>query len=83
MNVRILLVDDHPMLRKGLRQTLAQQPNLTVVGEASTGASALKLAAELAPDLIVMDIHLPDETKRRLKLAVSFGKRSSERSGKK
>jgi DNA-binding NarL/FixJ family response regulator len=39
---------------------MAQQPNLTVVGEASTGASALKLAAELAPDLIVMDIHLPD-----------------------
>ena len=48
------------MLRKGLHQALAQQLNLTVVGEASTGANALKLAAELAPDLIVMDVHLPD-----------------------
>jgi len=48
------------MLLSGLRQTMAQHPHLTLVGEASTGVLALKLAGELAPDLIVMDIHLPD-----------------------
>lgn len=60
MKVKLLLVDDHPMLRQGLRQTVAQQPKLTLVGEASTGAMALKLAEELSPDVVVMDIHLPD-----------------------
>jgi len=60
MNVKVLLVDDHPMLRDGLRQAMARHPKFIVAGEASTGANALKLAAELAPDLIVMDIHLPD-----------------------
>jgi len=48
------------MLRNGMRQAIAQQPDLTVVGEASTGAAALKLVAELAPDVVVMDVHLPD-----------------------
>jgi len=48
------------MLRSGLRQSLAQQPKLTLVGESATGAEALRLAGELAPDLVVMDVHLPD-----------------------
>jgi DNA-binding NarL/FixJ family response regulator len=60
MNVRLLLVDDHPILLRGLREALAQQPNFTVVGQAPTAALALKLAQELTPDLVVMDIHLPD-----------------------
>jgi len=60
MNAKVLLVDDHPMLRRGLREAVARQPHLTVVGEASTGALALTLARELTPDLVVMDIHLPD-----------------------
>ena len=60
MNLKILLVDDHPMLRNGLRQVITQQSAFTIVGEASTGAQALKLVAELSPDLIVMDAHLPD-----------------------
>jgi DNA-binding NarL/FixJ family response regulator len=60
MNVKVLLVDDHPMLRDGLRQALARHPKFIVAGEASTGANALKLTAELVPDLIVMDLHLPD-----------------------
>jgi len=58
-NVKLLLVDDHPMLRLGLREAVAQHPHLSVVGEASNGAQALKLARELSPDLVVMDIHLP------------------------
>jgi len=60
MNVKVFLVDDHPMLLNGLHQALAQQSNLTVVGEASTAALAMKRAAELTPDLIIMDLHLPD-----------------------
>jgi DNA-binding NarL/FixJ family response regulator len=60
MNVKILLVDDHPMLRHGLRQAMTQQPRFTIVGEAAAGEPALKLAVELKPDLVVMDVHLPD-----------------------
>lgn len=60
MKAKLLLVDDHAMLRRGLRQALAQQPSFEVVGEASTGAQALRLMEELAPDLVLMDIHLPD-----------------------
>ena len=48
------------MMRTGLRQAMAQQPNFTVVGEAATGELALKLAQETKPDLVVMDIHLAD-----------------------
>jgi DNA-binding NarL/FixJ family response regulator len=59
MNVKILIVDDHPMLRKGLCQALAEQPRFTLVGEASTGELALKLALELTPDLVVMEVGLP------------------------
>jgi DNA-binding NarL/FixJ family response regulator len=60
MNIKLLLVDDHPMLRRGLAQTVAQTANFVVAGEASSGAEALKLVQELGPDLIVMDVHLPD-----------------------
>jgi DNA-binding NarL/FixJ family response regulator len=60
MNVKLLLVDDHPLLLGGLSAAMAQQPNLTVVGQAPTGALAMKLARELTPDLVVMDVHLPD-----------------------
>ncbi len=60
MKFRVLLADDHAMLRSGLRQTLSQQDNLELIGEASTGLSALKLARELQPNLILMDVHMPD-----------------------
>src|ERR1022692_2003440 len=70
MNAKLMMVDDHPMMRHGLREAVARQPNLTLVGEAWTGAMALKLARELTPDLVVMDVHLPDingiETSRQL-----------------
>ena len=69
-NVKLLLVDDHPMMLGALRQALEQQPNLTVLGEASTGEMAVRLALELTPDLVVMDIHLLDmdglETTRQI-----------------
>jgi DNA-binding NarL/FixJ family response regulator len=58
MNVRLLLVDDHPMMLDALARRLAEQPNYTVVGKSLTGELALNLALELKPDLVVMDVHL-------------------------
>lgn len=59
-DLKLLLVDDHPLMRLGVRQALGLKPGLAVAGEASTGALAVRLAAELKPDLVVVDIHLPD-----------------------
>jgi two-component system response regulator NreC len=56
----ILLVDDHKVLRDGLRALLESEPELTVVAEAGNGRDAIRLAQELQPDIIVMDLGLPD-----------------------
>lgn len=55
----VLIVDDHPIFRKGLRALLASQPELRLAGEATSGSEAVRLAAELRPDLILMDLHMP------------------------
>jgi DNA-binding NarL/FixJ family response regulator len=57
--LRVLLVDDHPVFRKGLRALLGSIPDTVVVGEAADGTAAQVLAAELAPDVVVMDLHMP------------------------
>jgi DNA-binding NarL/FixJ family response regulator len=57
--IRLLIADDHPVVRDGLRGMLAGQPDLQVVGEAADGAVAVALAAELAPDVILMDLRMP------------------------
>lgn len=54
--VRLILVDDHSLVRDGLRARLSVVPGLHVIGEASNGAEALELAAELAPDLMLVDV---------------------------
>ena len=59
MNIRILLADDHRILREGLRSLLAQLPDIVVVGEASDGEAAVALARKLQPDLVIMDIVMP------------------------
>lgn len=59
-NVRVLLADDHPVYRLGLRALLDSVDGLEVIGEASTGAEAVRAAAELAPDVVVMDLRMPD-----------------------
>ena len=51
----VLIVDDHPIFRKGLRAVLASHASLRLVGEATSGPEAVRLAAELRPNLIVMD----------------------------
>jgi DNA-binding NarL/FixJ family response regulator len=58
--VRILLADDHKMMRDGLRAILEKQPGMNVVGEASNGHEAVELARRLSPQVVVMDISMPD-----------------------
>jgi DNA-binding NarL/FixJ family response regulator len=58
VSVRVLLVDDHPVVRAGLRALLAASGAIDVVGEAATGADAVALAAELAPQVVLMDLQL-------------------------
>ena len=57
---RVLLADDHEMVRAGFRIILGSQPDIEIVGEAATGAEALARAAELSPDVICMDVQMPD-----------------------
>jgi two-component system response regulator NreC len=69
--IRLLLVDDHEVVRTGLRMLLESQSDIKILGEASTGAEALQMAREFKPDVVIMDITLPDitgiEATRRLK----------------
>jgi DNA-binding NarL/FixJ family response regulator len=57
--IRIVVVDDHPLLREGVARSLAQSEEFTVVGEGASAADAVRLAAELHPDLILLDLSMP------------------------
>ena len=59
MTVRVLLADDQPLVRAALRMVIADAPDLDVVGEAGTGAEAVRLTGLLRPDVVVMDIRMP------------------------
>ena len=58
--IRVLLADDHDILRQGLKLLLEAQPDLQVIGEARTGRAALEQVAQLQPDIVVLDITMPD-----------------------
>ena len=60
MSVRILLADDHAIVRQGLRSLLEKEPDMEVVGEAEDGRVALNLVRELVPDIVIMDITMPN-----------------------
>jgi two-component system response regulator NreC len=69
--IKLLLVDDHEVVRTGLRMLLEDQPDMKIVGEADNGQDAIRMTEELSPDVVIMDITLPDisgiEATRRLK----------------
>ena len=60
MSIRILLADDHKITRQGLRSLLEKQQDMEVVAEAENGRAAVRLAAEMAPDVVIMDVTMPD-----------------------
>ncbi len=69
--IRVVLIDDHPLFRKGVRQMISDHPNFTVVGEAASGSDGLEIAEALRPDMVLIDINMKGmsglETLRRLK----------------
>ena len=60
MSIKVLLADDHTLFREGMRSLLDKEPDIEVVGQAETGRESVKLAREVKPDIIVMDITMPD-----------------------
>ena len=70
MTIRVAVVDDHTIVRAGIRMVLEADPDFTVVGEADTAAGAIALARQEQPDVILVDINLPDES--GLKVAESI-----------
>jgi two-component system LytT family response regulator len=60
MSLRVLLVDDEPVARRGLRRLLTAAPDLEIVGECGDGASAIAAIAELTPDLVLLDVQMPE-----------------------
>lgn len=60
MTIRVLLADDQPLIRSGLRILIQETTDMTVVGEAGTGAQAVALAADTRPDVVVLDIRMPE-----------------------
>lgn len=72
-SIRVLLVDDEPLVRCGLRMRLGSEPDFEVVGEASSGEEAIRLANELRPDVVLLDVRMPGMGGLRAAQALSMG----------
>lgn len=60
MSIRVLLADNHKIMREGLRSMLEDEPSMAVIGEAENGRSAVQMAIQLTPDVVLMDVAMPD-----------------------
>ena len=60
--IKIIIVDDHPLFRKGIKTVLSAEENIEIIGEAGDGETALTLAKEKIPDVLILDINLPDKS---------------------
>ncbi len=60
--IKVVLIDDHPLFRKGVRQMISQDPNFRVVGEAACGQQGIELALALNPDIVLIDINMKGMT---------------------
>src|SRR5437773_12460966 len=58
--INVLIVDDHPIMREGLRKLVEQEPDIVVIAEAGTGLQALEVARDTQPDVVLLDINLPN-----------------------
>ncbi len=71
MSIKIMIVDEHKILREGLSTLIAKQPNMEIIGEATDGREALELVNKLSPDIILMDVTMPNlsgiEATRKIK----------------
>jgi len=75
--IRIVIADDHPIFRDGLRRLLEAEPGLKVIGEASDGAEAVKLARQLKPDILLLDLAMPRHPGLEALRELNFGPGSS------
>ena len=71
MTIRIAVVDDHAIIRAGLRMVLEADPEFELVGEADTAAGAIALARDVQPDVLLLDINLPDESGLKVAEAIA------------
>jgi DNA-binding NarL/FixJ family response regulator len=60
--IKLLIADDHAIFRDGLRKLLASEEEITIVGEAGNGAECVKMLGRLNPDILLLDLHMPDKT---------------------
>src|SRR3990172_8449057 len=74
--IRLLVADDHVVVREGLRWMLSTDTDVEIVGEADSAASALEAVAELMPDVVLLDVHLPDRS--GLEVLNEMGERSPD-----
>src|SRR5438105_15097886 len=77
--IRIVIADDHPIFRDGLRRLLEAEADLKVIGEASDGAEAVKLARQLKPDILLLDLAMPRNPGLEALRALSSGSTNSVR----
>src|SRR5260370_8904988 len=70
--IRVLLADDHAIFRDGLRKLLDSDEDITIVGEAQNGAECIKLLAKLKPDILLLDLRMPDKDRLAVLEEVNF-----------